>query len=204
MTHFTYIAYGLKFVCIAKQLYALPCMYVGVRSGSAEHYKTSSSTLGKEWLFCNLVPFRYYADRNLANHGERALHKWCIANNIWPYMENKARASGAGFCMQGRTFSAEHRAKMSAAQQGKTLSAETRAKMSKAKQGKPNGRQGKTLSAEHKAKLSAAKQNMSAETRAKLGDANRGKTRSAETRAKMSEAAKARWAKQKNDTIKEN
>ena len=60
--------------------------------------------------------------------------------------EHKAKLSAAN---RGKTFSAEHKAKIGAAHKGKTFSDETRAKMSASHKGKP-------LSAEHKAKMSAA------------------------------------------------
>jgi hypothetical protein len=82
--------------------------------------------------------------------------------------------------------STETRAKISDSHNGKTLSAEHRAKLSAAASNR---------SVEHRAKLSAAATNPSAETRAKMSAAKKGKTRgphSPETRAKISAAKRGR------------
>jgi group I intron endonuclease len=92
---------------------------------------------------------------------------------------------------QGRVFSAEWRAKISAALRGnkhnlgRIPSAETRAKLSAAATGRK-------LSAEAKAKLTVRK--LSAETRAKVSAAMTGRKLSAETRAKISAANHRRYA----------
>lgn len=96
---------------------------------------------------------------------------------------------------EGKKFSDEHRAKLSASlkgklssMKGKKLSPEHRAKISAAMMGKKH-------SLEARAKMSAAKKGKhhSAETRAKLSTALKGRHFSPETRAKMSEAAKRRY-----------
>ena len=115
-----------------------------------------------------------------------------------------------------RQFSAETKAKLSAAHKGeknpmygkkgekhpmygKKHSAEARAKMSEAKKGRKHPMYGKKHSAEARAKMSEAKKGKkhSAEHRAKISEAMKGenhpmygKKHSAETRAKMSEARK--------------
>ena len=96
-------------------------------------------------------------------------------------VETRAKISAAG---KGRKHSTESRAKMSAAQKGrpgKPASPETRAKLSAARKGKPK-------SAEHRAKMSAAHtgKKLSPERREKLAELQR--NRSAETCAKISEA----------------
>jgi len=80
--------------------------------------------------------------------------------------EHRAKISAAN---KGRTITAEHRAKLSEALKGHPMSAETRAKISAAHKGRP-------LAAEHRAKLSQALKGhaVSAETRAKISAANRG------------------------------
>ena len=79
--------------------------------------------------------------------------------------------------------SAEHRAKLSAANKGRNPSPETRAKISAA---------ASNPSPETRAKMSAAGSNPSPETRAKLSAAHKGRIKSPETRAKMSAAGKGR------------
>ena len=83
---------------------------------------------------------------------------------------------------KGKTFSEEHRRKMSESHKGKTLSEDTRRK------------------------LSEAHMNISDETRKKKSEAMKGeknplfgKHHSEETRRKMSEANKRRWAKKRGE-----
>ncbi|MCT8876664.1 NUMOD3 domain-containing DNA-binding protein [Shewanella xiamenensis] len=94
--------------------------------------------------------------------------------------------SGVKFSTAGKTLSAEHRAKVSAAGKGRKHTDEARANMSAAQKGltKP------PLTSEHRAKISAANKNrtISDETRAKLSAANKGHYVSSETRAKLSAA----------------
>jgi Spy/CpxP family protein refolding chaperone len=107
--------------------------------------------------------------RNLTDGGEGTLGRKVHASS-------RAKMSAA---MKGRTFSAEHRAKISAAKQdmsaeqrakisaanqGRVLSAETRARMSAA-------RKGRAFSEEHLAKIKAAKQGRGAEIGAKISAA---------------------------------
>jgi len=98
--------------------------------------------------------------------------------------------------------SAETCVTMSAAQKGKTFSVEHRAKISAACKGKPSALKGRTLSVEHRAKMSAAHKGKpgripSAEARAKMSAAhkgkpslNKGRKHSAESRLHMSKAHK--------------
>lgn len=78
--------------------------------------------------------------------------------------------------------------RMRIANEGKTLSAETRAKISEASQGEKNHFYGKKHTPESKAKMSAAQKGkvISSETRAKMSEAH--KNPSPETRKKLSEA----------------
>lgn len=104
---------------------------------------------------------------------------------------------------------------MSAAQKGKTFSVEHRAKISAACKGKASALKGRTLSVEHRAKMSAAHKGKpslnkgrkhSADSRLHMSNAhkglptwNKGKTgmqhHSDATRANMSMAQRARYAK---------
>ena len=106
---------------------------------------------------------------------------------------------------KGRTFSPEHRAKISAANLNRApISDETRAKMRAAwKTRAPASEEtraklsaaglGRKHSLESRAKMSAVKQNMSLETRAKMSAARRKRGPiSEETRARMSEAQRNR------------
>lgn len=89
--------------------------------------------------------------------------------------ETRAKMSASHI---GRRFSAEHRARLSAA--ARNRSAEHRAKL---------GAAARNRSAETLAKMSAAASNRSAETRAKLGAAARDQKYSVEHRAKLRAAA---------------
>jgi group I intron endonuclease len=108
--------------------------------------------------------------------------------------------AGAPCTIYGGSFSAETRAKISAALIGKSVSAETRAKLSAAQKGNKH-LLGYVPTAETRVKISAAnrgkapwnkgkKHPYSAETLKKIGMANKKRVVSAETRAKMSSAQK--------------
>jgi hypothetical protein len=87
---------------------------------------------------------------------------------------------------KGRTLSEEHKRKLSEVQKGKTLSEEHKRKLSEAQKGK-------TLSEEHKRKVIEAKKNISKETKIKMSEAKKGRSRppfSEEHRRKMSEVKK--------------
>ena len=71
---------------------------------------------------------------------------------------------------------------------GKKHSAESRIKMSDAQSGEKNVFFGKSHSIENRDRISEAAKKRSAETRAKMSEAARGKNHSAETKEKMSEA----------------
>jgi len=91
--------------------------------------------------------------------------------------EVRAKISAAGRGKKRGAFSAEHRAKLSAA--SRNPSPETRAKMSAAQRGKKH----------------------SPETRAKISAATKGRKKSTQTRAKMSAAAYARWEREKSFSV---
>lgn len=121
--------------------------------------------------------------------------------------------------VSGHIHSEETRAKIADVQKGRVRSAETKDKLSVAAKGKPKSDEhranmslgqrlrapaseetrakqslvqtGKVRCDESRDRMSAAAKNISAETRAKMADANR----SEETRAKKSASAKLRWAK---------
>ena len=108
----------------------------------------------------------------------------------------------------GKKHTPEHRAINSAAQMGKKMETAAIEKMRARMTGVPMAEatkeklraahSGKTLSEEHKQKLRKSKNTTpraprSAETRAKIGDANRGREKSPETVAKLKAAALRRW-----------
>ncbi len=108
-------------------------------------------------------------------------------------------ATDGGDGGHGHFVSPEARAKIGDAHRGKTISAEHRAAVSRARQGKPTTL-GRTMSDATKAKISASKKGKAVtvhtpESRAKIGDAHRGKVLSAETKQKMSETKKANHKK---------
>jgi hypothetical protein len=129
------------------------------------------------------------------------------ASGCSPSAETRAKLSAAvSAALKGRTFSAEHRANLSAAKsnqspetrarigaasKGRKPSPETRAKISAAVSAALKGRK---PSPETRAKLSAAKSNQSPETRAKIGAAGKGRIFSPEARAKISAALAAHHA----------
>jgi len=89
----------------------------------------------------------------------------------------------------GRTFSKDHRRKLSEASKGRTHSEETRRKMSQAKKGR-------TYSKEHKRKISKSLRgkkhphygrNLSEEHRRKMSEAHKGNSHTEETKRKLSE-----------------
>jgi hypothetical protein len=90
--------------------------------------------------------------------------------------------------MEGKTHTAEARAKISQARTGIKFSAEWCAKLSAALKGKPGNNLGRKMSDEQKAKLRAANlgKTISAETRAKMSAGNKGRVRSEEYKAKLS------------------
>jgi hypothetical protein len=90
---------------------------------------------------------------------------------------------------KGKKVSKETKNKISISQKNKIISKETRMKISLANKGK-------TRSEEAKKRYSLAKQNMSEETKKKIGDAFRGKKLhplSEETKAKIGANCKKRW-----------
>jgi hypothetical protein len=95
---------------------------------------------------------------------------------------------------QGRRYSLETRAKMSASAKARALrsphSPETRAKIGVAMRGKRK-------SAEHRAKIAAGKRGrrFTAEHIANIAAAKRGGTLTAEHRAKIAAAVRERWAR---------
>ena len=91
-----------------------------------------------------------------------------------------------------RQFTAEHKAKLSAAQKGKQFTAERRAKISAAQKGEKNPMYGKKHTAEARAKMSVANKGrkLTAEHKAKLSAAQKGKKHTAETKAKISAVTK--------------
>lgn len=117
------------------------------------------------------------------------------------------RSSGFNFLISGggrlgMKHSEETKAKIGAAHKGKKISPEHAAAVSaatKARQADPSyaltlikiglGNKGKKVSPESRARMSEAKSNMSAETRAKISAANKGKILSDETRARIGKAA---------------
>jgi hypothetical protein len=101
--------------------------------------------------------------------------------------EHRARISAA---LRGRAHSSEHVAKVAAANRGRSPSAETRAKIAAALSGRP----GRTPTPETLAKMSAAQRGrtFSAEARAKMSAVRKGRRLSPDTRAKMSAAQKGR------------
>ena len=90
---------------------------------------------------------------------------------------------------KGKTFSDEHRRKLSDSHKGKTLTAEHRQKIAE-----HNPWLGKHLPAETRRKLSEANKGhfVSDETRQKIGASEKGKPLSDETKAKLSEAMKGK------------
>ena len=101
---------------------------------------------------------------------------------------------------KGKTFTEEHRIKLSEALKGRTLSDECRRKLSEAKKGRK-------FTEEHCIKLSEARKGkpsgmkgktLSEEARKKMSDSHKGHIHSEETRIKMSEAHKRRCAMKKN------
>ena len=105
--------------------------------------------------------------------------EWIIKENAVasPLYYNNTTCTYAA--MEGKTFSDEHRKKISEAK--KNISDETRKKLSEA---------AKNMSDEHRKKISEAKKNISDETRKKIGEAAR--NISDETRKKMSETIKSK------------
>lgn len=96
--------------------------------------------------------------------------------------------------VKGKPKSAEHGAKIGAANARRGQTAETRAKISAAKTGMTSPNKGKTMSAEQRAKISATLSGHtdSDETRAKKSAARVGKVHTAETKAKISASMRAR------------
>ncbi len=105
--------------------------------------------------------------------------------------ETRAKMSKA---QTGKKPSTETRAKIREALIGKKLPIETRVKMSKAQSGKNHPFWGKHLPAETRAKIGIANKNPSTETRARMSESKKGTTASTETRARMVSAQKVRWA----------
>lgn len=106
-------------------------------------------------------------------------------------------AKDAAVSGRGLTRSAEHRAKVGAANRGRRASDETRSKISAA------GR-GRLVSDDTRARMRAVRQSRphSAENRAKMSAANKGRPKSAETRAQISASKMGRQkpGKQRNNT----
>lgn len=134
-----------------------------------------------------------------------------VAEHMWAETERRAIAvlrpelnSCPGGHGEGRTASADTRAKMSAASKGRKLSAEARLKIGAANKGRSPSAEsraassaankGKVISAAHRAAISAAHTGkvVSEETRAKVRAALVGRPRSAEVKAKLSAANKGK------------
>jgi len=88
---------------------------------------------------------------------------------------------------KGKSFSNEHKRKISEYRRGKTPSEETKRKMSES-------HKGRTLSGEHKRKIGESHKGKttSEETKRKMSESSKGKTTSEETKRKMSESSKGR------------
>jgi hypothetical protein len=99
-----------------------------------------------------------------------------------PMSYNKINQSSDGFSMQGLTHSEETKSKIAAAAKRMNLSLDYKVKLSAAKKGKLPHNKGKKTSEATKAKLSAVKL---------------GRKDSESARANKSSAAKAAWAKRK-------
>lgn len=96
----------------------------------------------------------------------------------------------------------EHKQNVANAQRGKKkkpCSEERKRKISDARKGQPAHNKGKPMSEEQRKLLSAARKGSksSDETKAKIGAASLGRTKSPEARAMMSEKRKAYWANKK-------
>ena len=98
----------------------------------------------------------------------------------------------------GKTFTPEHRAKISASNHGRKRSPEACEAISKGKKGKPNGNLGKKRSPESIEKMRQAHlgRKASPETKAKMSTTRLGRKASPETKAKMSASLKRRYAQQ--------
>ena len=175
--------------------------YIGVRSCNClpendSDYMGSSKILGEAMQetpesFTKTI-IDTFPTREIASIDEQRLHEmYDVARNSMFY---NLCIAPTGFCMSGRTqsaetkkkmgdahrgeknhnygkhHSAEHKKKLSVSQMGKTISPETRAKMSEAAMGK-------IISPETRKKLSAAGMDRthSPETRQKIGESNKGK-----------------------------
>lgn len=114
--------------------------------------------------------------------------KFCTPEHLSLHLSETGRKG------KGRPKSAEHRAKIGAANRRRVVTAETRAKMSASAIGKPGTLTGCSPSAETRAKISAALKGrrQSAETRAKKSAAHLGKPMPEGTGAKISAALKGR------------
>jgi len=111
-----------------------------------------------------------------------------------PSEETRKKLSEAN---KGRTFSQEHKEKLSIIRKGINLSEDTRRKIGESGRGRTPWNKGKTLSEETKRKISEAHtgKSLSEETKRKISEMNKGRSKpplSEDTRRKISEANKGR------------
>jgi len=157
--------------------------YIGVRSCEClpEEDKTYfGSYRDKTFNPTEKTILQVFLTRKEANNAEIVLHNFYnVGANS--HFANKAKATSAGFCVQGMPQSEEHKRKI-----GKTNS--------KIMKGKPSPWKGKSFSTESKNKISKAKRgiNLSEEHKEKLRVASTGFKHSEESKLKMSKVQKGR------------
>ena len=118
----------------------------------------------------------------------------------WPLVDNRGKTFSEEHkrklseAHKGKTFSEEHRRKLSESLMGKPRSEETKRKISKAQKGENHHMYGKSHTEETRKKMSKANKGktLSKETRRKMSEAKKGKTRSEETKRKISAAMKGK------------